>query len=379
MVESESEGFETCSGSSRQKTDATTVATEFDILPNYLISTSKPLERFNPDDEFEESGELGAGNDSDYDAENLDEHVMDPSDLQPEDDTNEVALDDMSNFVFVAKGKIKDSDGNELKVASVPPEWKMPEPKIEMEEPNFDSVDNPGSWDAYSFRPKYKKEKGGPKKYEKHQLPSGCTPVPVNSEQKREMGDWEFFYSGWEPENNDGVCREDTSLKDLFPKSRLGCLDVDVLRELGMNAKVMETDNFLFFYQLILPICDTKKSGIDDDPRMSYYSAVERWSNFYAVHLGLGGTYGHSFRNVTAKELLRHDACVVRDGVRGGSGGAIYRRWMHGCSDYDDAVYDSQTHRRWLQIKRVKKLCNNDVCPKRGEEGYDPTYKYDYI
>ena len=83
MVESESEGFETCSGSSRQKTDATTVATEFDILPNYLISTSKPLERFNPDDEFEESGELGAGNDSDYDADDLDEHGMDPIDLQP--------------------------------------------------------------------------------------------------------------------------------------------------------------------------------------------------------------------------------------------------------------------------------------------------------
>ena len=60
-----------------------------------------------------------------------------------------------------------------------------------------------------------------------------------------------------------------------------------------MNAKVMETDNFLFFYQLILPICDTKNSGIDDNPRMSYYSAVERWYNFYAVHIGLGGTYGH--------------------------------------------------------------------------------------
>ena len=148
MVESESEGSETCSGSSRHKTDATTVATKFDILLNHLISTSKPLERFNPDDEFEESGELGAGNDSDYDAEDIDEHAMDPSNLQPEDDTNKVALDDMSNFVFVAKGKIKYSDGNELKVASVPPEKKMPEPKIEMEEPNFDSVDNPGSWDA---------------------------------------------------------------------------------------------------------------------------------------------------------------------------------------------------------------------------------------
>ena len=81
---------------------------------------------------------------------------------------------------LLQRGEIKDSDGNELKVASVPPEWKMPKSKIDMEEPHFNSVDNPGSWDAYSFRPKYKKEKGGPKKYEKHQFPSGCTPVPVN-------------------------------------------------------------------------------------------------------------------------------------------------------------------------------------------------------
>ena len=82
---------------------------------------------------------------------------------------------------------------------------------------------------------------------------------------------------------------------------------------------------------------------------------------------------------MTEKELLRHNACVVRDGVCGGSGGAIYRQWMHGCSDYDDVVYEAKIHCRWLQIKQVKKLCNNDVCPKRREEGYDPTYKYDYI
>ena len=105
MVESESEGFETCSVSSRHTTDATTVETKFDILTNYLISTSKPLERFNPDDEFEESGELGAVNDSDYDAEDLDEYAMDPSNLRPEDDINKVALDEMSKFVFFAMGK----------------------------------------------------------------------------------------------------------------------------------------------------------------------------------------------------------------------------------------------------------------------------------
>ena len=35
--------------------------------------------------------------------------------------------------------------------------------------------------------------------------------------------------------------------------------------------------------------------------------------------------------------------------------------------------------RRWLQIKRIKKLCDNDSVPKRGDYDFDPTYKYYYI
>ena len=35
--------------------------------------------------------------------------------------------------------------------------------------------------------------------------------------------------------------------------------------------------------------------------------------------------------------------------------------------------------KRWLQIKRIKKLCNNDSVPKKGDQNFDPTYKYDYI
>ena len=37
------------------------------------------------------------------------------------------------------------------------------------------------------------------------------------------------------------------------------------------------------------------------------------------------------------------------------------------------------SYQRWLQVKRVKKLCNNDSSPKRWQDGDDPSYKYDYI
>ena len=60
--------------------------------------------------------------------------------------------------------------------------------------------------------------------------------------------------------------------------------------------------------------------GISNDPRLAYYSSVEEWSNMYAYKLGLGGMYRHHFKNLTARELMVHDECIVRDGVCGGNG-----------------------------------------------------------
>ena len=51
---------------------------------------------------------------------------------------------------------------------------------------------------------------------------------------------------------------------------------------------------------------------------------------------------------------------------------------MYG-TDYDDDIFKGMSHRRWLQVKCVKKLCNNDVAQKKGDEGCDPYYKNDYI
>ena len=135
----------------------------------------------------------------------------------------------------------------------------------------------------------------------------------------------------------------------------------------------------LFFYQLVLPVhqIDNKKenvSPIKDDPRQSFYVPVSSWSNLYAVgELELGSGYGHQYRNVTADELLRWDGVLVMDGVRGGSDGAILRRFDKRESNtaYDETIDSAFTKSRWLEIKRVVK--------KRGEEGYDPAYKYDYV
>jgi hypothetical protein len=42
-------------------------------------------------------------------------------------------------------------------------------------------------------------------------------------------------------------------------------------------------------------------------------------------------------------------------------------------------IVSSMKLHRFLQVKRVIKLCNNLASPKRGETGYNPAYKYDMI
>ena len=146
-----------------------------------------------------------------------------------------------------------------------------------------------------------------------------------------------------------------------------------------MGQHILNKKDFLFFLQLVLPLGDPEKSGVEEDDRLPFYSKVKQWSNLYAYQIGLGGSYGDEFsKSVSLKEILHHDGYIVRDGVRGGSSGAIYRHWQIG-TDYHDNIAMSITFRRWLQIKRIKKLCNNDPAPKQGQPNYAPAYKYDYI
>ena len=136
-----------------------------------------------------------------------------------------------------------------------------------------------------------------------------------------------------------------TSDNNLFPETRFGRLDTDKLKKLGMGQHILNKKDFLFFLQLILPLGDPEKSRVEEDDRLPYYSKVEQWSNLYAYQIELDGSYGHKFKSVFLKEILHHDGCIVRDGVRGGSSGAIYRRWQI-CVDYVDNIAMSITFRR---------------------------------
>ena len=71
-------------------------------------------------------------------------------------------------------------------------------------------------------------------------------------------------------------------------------------------------------------MCNPHVSGIPNEPRLPYYSEVEKFSNFYMLEIGLGGSYGHQFKNVTIEDLVRWDGVVYCDGVKGGTSGALH-------------------------------------------------------
>ena len=98
----------------------------------------------------------------------------------------------------------------------------------------------------------------------------------------------------------------------------------------------------------------------------------------YAIASGYNSAYGHKFDNPTLEELVRFDGVVIRDGVKGGSQGAMHRRWMEGAL-YDEVIFKSLNYTRWLQMKRTYKLCNNSVAAKKGQPNYNPAYKFDYL
>ena len=54
----------------------------------------------------------------------------------------------------------------------------------------------------------------------------------------------------------------------------------------------------------------------------------------------------------------------MRDGVQGVTSGAIYFQFQMG-NEYNSEISKGMNYWRWLQIKRVKKLCNYNTASKR--------------
>ncbi len=268
-----------------------------------------------------------------------------------------------------------------VSLPGAPPGWIPPQPPEDhVYAPKHDApaefcnVDNPGDYDSFSFQAKYKDQK-----YIGHFTPAGAKIAPRGLDGKRFAGGYEFFYKGWTADQfaKNTYVRGDAKYGNLKPDSRKGCLDVVVLKLLGMNKDRL--DDPLFFYQLLFPLCEPSKSGIAGDKRMPYHTQTAAYTNIYAATEGGGVGYGHDWKPVSVTEMIKWEGIPIRHGANDGKPGTHHARWMATDSRHDAIIADNFNYSRYLEVKRMFKLSNNEKEKKRGEEGYDPCNKYDFI
>ena len=105
---------------------------------------------------------------------------------------------------------------------------------------------------------------------------------------------------------------------------------------MGLTAdKVKNTvglPDSLFFHQLLLPICDTNKSGVEDDGRINFYDDVQTFSALYQISNKIGAAYGNELPLPSVDEFVKFDGVIIRDAIHGRGEGATYRRWHDGAT-----------------------------------------------
>jgi len=139
---------------------------------------------------------------------------------------------------------------------------------------DFKSIDDPGGWSPFTFRPKFLWIDKKPTNFLHCAVPADATPAPKSAEGKRTANGFEFCCNGWTRDVNDPSFQSGATRNNAPPSCRKGSLDGDMLVKRGLtkermlNNKENAPDAF-FFWQLLFPIHDIANNGsrIDDHPR----------------------------------------------------------------------------------------------------------------
>ena len=382
---------------------------EFDANHGEKMSGNFVISNPDDDDVFEDLDEDGRGEDndreSDEEGDEADVHnIALARRLISDDECEEIFTKSDAERIVLARGttgfglgddpEIDDDIGEptsradeELNLTTLigaPLGWLPPSAPITFHgyrpksgDPPEEEIDNPAGWSMFTFTPSYHPKT---KRYDGHTTPSGAHVVPPDELGNRVMDGWEFHYKNWKAEEFDEntYARVGAKFGDLKPEPRRGCLDANVLRKHGLTAERMRRDP-LFFYQLLFPFCAPSDSGVAEDHRMPFYSNISVFTNMYAMWKGAGSGYGHDFTPVSIPELVHWAGVPLRNGALDGKPATLFHRWKEHDPRYDPIIAENIKLSRWRQIKRYFKLSMGIEEKKRGEAGYDPCVKYDYI
>ncbi len=158
-----------------------------------------------------------------------------------------------------------------------------------------------------------------------HKIPAGAIVLPKHPpDGERKVGDWTFHYNGWWPSafDRETYVRGSAKYGDLKPLEQMGCLDVDVLKKHGLNAKRVKNDP-LFFFALLFPICPPSRiegdkcisvNEVEGDTRMPYFSTLAQFTNLYASMSDSGSGMGHEWHPTSTTELVHWSGVPIRHG-----------------------------------------------------------------
>ena len=177
------------SGGSAEASEGTSVAAvdQHPALPSFMTmaATIDATDEEVHADAVEESNVPGDNGDSDDEAPEVEDTVASVREWHStiEDERDVQVVDNEADAVPLS-----------LNIYRAPDGWQPKARQRNKGEPAFGHVDNPGHWPEFIFRPEFS---SSTKKYVRHSLPTGATPVPVNNDGKRIANGWEFHYKGW--------------------------------------------------------------------------------------------------------------------------------------------------------------------------------------
>ena len=132
-------------------------------------------------------------------------------------------------------------------------------------------------------------------------------------------------------------------------------------KAMNMAATMRQNTPYSTSHFLILPLRDFSLGA--GKKLKGFWSNVVNWAGEYAWYKGKGGGWGRSYDHSRRKTagIVRWFGAVLMDGVVGGSGGAIKKRFDTKSQCYNAAIANAFKggYEEWKQTKSVIKLCDN--------------------
>ena len=105
-------------------------------------------------------------------------------------------------------------------------------------------------------------------------------------------------------------------MSNLFPEDMQGSLNWEILIQLRLCKELIQQCDSVSFLQLLWSICDSKRPGISNDMRESFFTSVGIFTNIYMI-FNSTTEYRHKWNNTNVSKRVHFLGMLVIDGILG--------------------------------------------------------------